>query len=473
MVRYALRIFRADLVSWVPAMLVTMVVTAMIGACTGQYAWIHGSAFIEAAAVAGIEPSEFSIALQTVNMLVSFLSVVSLTTIGSAVVARCRQTFSLWRLVGASPAQVRICMGALMAIAAGAGACAGALAGVPLAAAATPLVSALGSQGQAFAPPPFSPSLAAVFASFFFGVVICVLGAVVPAVRASRVTAVETLRAAPPRQLASKGRLRSAAGLIVLVVALVVMAAPYLDSSGWMDASVDFGGAPVYAAAINAAVVGGFIIAFAAYLLAPMLAHLVLRVARPLANKLGAQSMLAERAMEFRLDFSMGVCSILGSVLGLAGILIVTLRSAISILRAYGVEGEVNQVDTLVFVGVICFIALVTSLAVMALSARGAAHEQALFRSLGMAPTGVRFFQLDQAILFSLVACVVALLPMLAAFAGFEAYALLAFAHPVVAFPFDFLVGAFVAMALLLFAIMHGQVHGALMRSPTCELREQ
>lgn len=57
--RYALRIFREDLASWVPIVLVIAATSALVGVCANQFAWTSSKAFGAAAGAAGLSAFEF------------------------------------------------------------------------------------------------------------------------------------------------------------------------------------------------------------------------------------------------------------------------------------------------------------------------------------------------------------------------------------------------------------------------------
>ena len=105
--RFARRILLSDLGAWWPAIATVAAVTMLVGLCTAQFAWTHDDRFIAAAQTQGRAITEFTIVSETIYLLVAVLALFSLTVVGTATVDSTRRTFSQWRLIGATPSDVR------------------------------------------------------------------------------------------------------------------------------------------------------------------------------------------------------------------------------------------------------------------------------------------------------------------------------------------------------------------------------
>ena len=197
--RYALRIFREDLASWVPIVLVIAATSALVGVCANQFAWTSSKAFGAAAGAAGLSAFEFQAVSVTVYAEVALLALFSLSAVGAATVERCRPTFALWRLMGATPGQAGRAALLLVGIASAVGSLAGSLASVPLSALLVPAFDGMAAESfsgglGSFTPPPFSASPAAWALSFALSVATCMLGSVAAAARAAAVESSVTER---------------------------------------------------------------------------------------------------------------------------------------------------------------------------------------------------------------------------------------------------------------------------------------
>ncbi|MCI1747895.1 MAG: hypothetical protein LKI24_07225 [Acidipropionibacterium sp.] len=164
----------------------------------------------------------------TIYAFIALLAFFSLTVVGSAAVERTRDTFARWRLAGASPAQVRRCLWAIVGLASLGGALPGSLMSLPVSAAAVPLFNRMAGESfpgglGTFTPPAFRPSLLAWAGALLLGAATCLAGALIPAWRASRVEAVEALREPAPGERRGAWMRWLVGGLLV---ALAVVQSP-------------------------------------------------------------------------------------------------------------------------------------------------------------------------------------------------------------------------------------------------------
>lgn len=147
--RYVLRVFRDNLAGWVPTIMVVAVVTTLVGVCMNQFVWTSSPSFASAARLAGLDPAEFGMVSATIYVVVALLAFFSLTVVGSATVDRIRGTFAQWRLMGASPSQVRAGTWMLVGVASLTGSLLGSLLAMPASLLAVPEFNAMAAESFA------------------------------------------------------------------------------------------------------------------------------------------------------------------------------------------------------------------------------------------------------------------------------------------------------------------------------------
>ena len=166
--KYARRILSADLGSWWPAIATVAAVTTLVGLCATQFAWTHDERFITAVEAQEHSMLEFTIVAETIYLLVAALALFSLTVVGTATVEATRRTFAQWRLVGASPSDVRRSIWALVATASFMGAVPGSILAVGASYVVVPAFNQMAARG--FESPALPPSILAwVFTAFVEG----------------------------------------------------------------------------------------------------------------------------------------------------------------------------------------------------------------------------------------------------------------------------------------------------------------
>ena len=230
MARYVLRVFRDNVTGWVPTILVVAVVTTLVGICMNQFVWTSSPSFTLAARQAGLDPAEFGMVSVTIYVVVSLLAFFSVDggRLGHG------QPYSRHvRAMAAygAPARVR-CLPAC-----GCSwvwrACSvpriGSLAAVPASLLAVPEFNAMAAESFAdgfgsFAPPAFTPSMAAWLGSLLLGVATCMLGASIPSLRAAKIRPIEVIRGTGAIGIRHGWRSWAhwALGLIVMAAALAL-----------------------------------------------------------------------------------------------------------------------------------------------------------------------------------------------------------------------------------------------------------
>ncbi|EFG47816.1 putative ATP synthase F0, A subunit [Brevibacterium mcbrellneri ATCC 49030] len=471
MTRYIWKIFASDAKSWIPTIFVVAIVTALIGACINQFIWTNSSPFQVAAANAKLDPSEFSMVSVTIYILIAVVAVFTLTVIGAATVDRTRQTFSQWRLAGASPRQVRGGLWLLLGLSSVIGAVPGAVLGAFLSTEAVPLFNEMAAESFPdgtgnFSAPPFSPSAVATILSFLIGVVTCVAGAVVPARRASKVKPVEAIRGVA----AVTGRhrvLRWIVGLIMLLIAVFLA-----FSSSLMPQNTDIG---VEAGnMVNSAIMAGLVAAFGALLLGSEIISIVLGSIRMLLRPIPgtAIAQVAVKQANARATFNANMIAPLGAAVGLSVVMFTTLRSYQRTMAAEGFAlTNPNYTDTALMTGLFCLAALLTSIAVICLSGRDSVLEQGALRTAGLTPHQVLALLVWQTFQLTVSTIIIALIPVLTTSAVLVARSTLIAGTSMLSIPLlHFIAAAFVCW-LALFLVQWVQLAPWLCRSPAVSLR--
>lgn len=437
MLRYVLWIFRADVRSWLPTVVVVGLVTVLIGLCVSQFIWTSSDAFTGAALGAGLDPAEFVVVSLTIYVLVAVLSFSSLTVIGAATVEHTRTTFAQWRLAGASPVQVRVACWSLAGVASVAGAFPGSLASTGLSVVAIPVFNQLaaasfsGGTGS-FDAPVIQPSVVTWAVAFTVGVVTCMLGTLLPARRAARVEPVEAIRG-PAASGSRGGRTRLVTGGMILAAALVLGLAG-ASSPRTADVGVEATGM------VNSAIATGLVSALGVHLLGGELALVMLSAAHAVLRPIrGATvAVMAARSARATVRANANVVAPLGVAIGLSGVVFGVLRSYQATMSAAGFTLPApNYQDTVVMTGLFGFMALLTSVAVIALSGRDAAWEQAQWRTAGMTPLQVLALAGWQGSWLALCAAVSALVPVAAAGIVLAVRSAQLVGHPILVAPWE------------------------------------
>lgn len=385
MARYVLRVFRDNVTGWVPTILVVAVVTTLVGICMNQFVWTSSPSFTLAARQAGLDPAEFGMVSVTIYVVVSLLAFFSLTVVGSATVNRIHGTFAQWRLMGASPSQVLASMWMLVGVASLFGSLIGSLAAVPASLLAVPEFNAMAAESFAdgfgsFAPPAFTPSMAAWLGSLLLGVATCMLGASIPSLRAAKIRPIEVIRGTGAIGIRHGWRSWAhwALGLIVMAAALALafsgMGTPRTLAFG-QEAGQTF----------NSALWAGIIASFGMYILVSMLIPILLGIGRVVRRLCGsATGVLAARSAKAKAASNTNTIAPLALAMGLSVTLLTCARSYGRILALGGHPKSLNYADSLLLITMLCIVSLATSMAVIALSNRSMVADQALLRSIGL-----------------------------------------------------------------------------------------
>ncbi|WP_075891743.1 ABC transporter permease [Actinomyces provencensis] len=439
--RYARRILFSDLGSWWPAIVTVAAVTLLVGLCATQFAWTHDPRFIAAAAAQGHLISEFTIVSETIYMLVAALALFSLTVVGIATVESTRRTFSQWRLVGASPSDVRRSIWALVATASLIGAVPGSILAVGASYFVVPAFNQMAARG--FDAPLLPPSILAWLFSLVLGVLTCLLGTFGPAHRASRTQALEVFRDIPhTRQKGWWWRAPLAAILLLSSLGMVAAAA----AMGAQEAGI----AVMFNLAMNAGVCAVLFI----YVIGPLVVPAVLASLGGLAGALGSiTGRLAARAAIERASTSANTIAPLAAGIGGVGVILTSVNSAAAVVATLDGAAETNLTDTLVMAALISFVLLITSAAVTSLASRDVEREHSLLRVAGMSSRRITTWYVWQAFLLALTGTVLALVPIVITVATTSISSTAYTGAPIVVVPWATLIFGFALSWLVLFFV--------------------
>ncbi|WP_296137804.1 FtsX-like permease family protein [uncultured Tessaracoccus sp.] len=411
MLRHVVRIIRSDWAGWAPSMGVVAAVTVLVTACMNQFVWTSSTAFLEAAQRSGLDGAEFAMVSMTIYTVIALLAVCSLTVVGSATVERTRSTFAQWRLMGASPRQVRTCLWALVGLASALGAVPGVVVGSVLSSLVVPWFNEMagasfpGGTGE-FVPPPFTSSAVAGGTALVLSVVTCLLGAAWPAHRAALVEPVEALRG--PESVQNHrawGRWVVGGLLLACAVAMAVATPRTLDPTQVGRSTT---------AMVNAATWVGGLSAAAVYVTGPALVHVTLSIAHQILHLLRVPvGQVAARSARAQAAMNANTIAPLAAAVGLGGVIFTATGSYLAVMARAGVPLEdPNLTDVALLSGLFCVMAIATSIAVIALSGRDQLREHTTLRASGMSPVQVSRLVAWQSLCLALCAAGMGLLPM-------------------------------------------------------------
>lgn len=439
--KYARRILFSDLGRWLPAITTVAAVTALVGLCTAQFAWTHDERFVSAAEAQGHSITEFTIVAETIYMLIAALALFSLTVVGTATVESTRRTFSQWRLVGASPSDVRRSIWALVATASLIGAVPGSIMAIAVSYLVVPAFNQMAAPG--FDAPTLPPSILAWLFSLVLGVLTCVLGAFGPAHRASRTQAIEVFRDLPrPRRKGWWWR-APLAGLLLLSSLGMLAAAAAMGAQ-------ESGVAVMFNLAMNAGVCAVIFV----YVIGPLVVPVIVAGLGRLAGAADSVTgRLAAKAAVARTGTSANTVAPLAAGIGGVGVMLISVESTAAVVTALDGSAETNLADTLVMAALISFVLLVTSAAVVSLASRDLEREHSLLRIAGMPSRRITAWYIWQAFLLALTGIVLALVPITITVVTTAISSSAYTGHLIVSVPWAVLVFGFVLSWLVLFLV--------------------
>lgn len=426
MYRYARRILFSDLDCWWPVIATVTAVTALVGLCATQFVWTNDDRFVASARAQGHSITEFTIVSESIYLLVATLALFSLTVVGIATVESTQRVFSQWRLIGASPRDVRRSIWALVATASLIGAIPGSILAVFASYIVVPAFNQMAVRG--FTTPTMPPSILAWLFSLALGILTCMLGAFGPARRASQAPAIATFRDLPhARKEGLWWRIPLAAVLLLCSLGMIAAAAFQTKAAG-------------IAVMFNIAMNAGICSALFVYLIGTVAVPAVLASLGRLAGAMGnVTGKLAARAAIERTGMSANTVAPLAAGIGGVGVILTSVDSAATVVKALDTSAQINLLDTLVMAALVSFVLLVTSAAVASLTARDLDRERSLLRIAGMSSRRITGWHLWQAFLLALTGTLLALLPVSVTVAASAIGSVAYVGHPIISVPWTIL----------------------------------
>ncbi|MEU4569943.1 ABC transporter permease [Micromonospora sp. NPDC023956] len=413
----------------------------LVGLCATQFAWTHDDRFVAAVEAQGHSITEFTIVAETIYMLVAALALFSLTVVGTATVEATRRTFSQWRLVGASPSDVRRSIWALVATASLIGAVPGSLLAIAASYLVVPAFNQMAAPG--FDAPTLPPSILAWILSLVLGVLTCLLGAFGPAHRGSRTQAIEVFRDIPRSRRKGWWWRAPVAGLFLLSSLGMIVAAAVMSAQ-------EAGVAVMFNLAMNAGVCAVILI----YIIGPLIVPVILAGLGRLAGAAGSVTgRLAAKAAIERAGTSANTVAPLAAGIGGVGVMLISVESTAAVVTTLDGSTETNLADTLVMAALSSFVLLVTSAAVVSLASRDLEREHSLLRIAGMPSRPITAWYAWQAYLLALTGIVLAIVPITITVATTAISSSAYVGHPIVSVPWTALVLGFVLSWLILFLV--------------------
>ena len=470
MLRHVVRILRSDWFGWAPSMGVVAAVTVLVTACTNQFLWTSSTEFLDAARRSGLDGGEFAMVSMTIYTVIALLAVCSLTVVGSATVERTRSTFAQWRLMGASPRQVRACLWALVGLASFVGAVPGVVLGSVLSSLVVPWFNEMagasfpGGTGD-FVPPLFTPSAVAGGTALVLSVVTCLLGAAWPAHRAALVEPVEAMRGpAAVRSRRAWGRWLVGGLLLACAVAMAAATPRTLDPAQVGRSTTAMVNAATWVGGLSAGAVN--VTGPALVHVALSVAHQVLRLFRVPVGQVAARSARAQAAM------NANTIAPLAAAIGLGGVIFTATGSYLDVMTRAGFPLEdPNLTDVALLSGLFCVMAIATSMAVIALSGRDQVREHTTLRASGISPMQVSRLVAWQSFCLALCAAGMGLLPVALVAWLVVSCSLALVGSVVLSVPWLGLAAGFLVCWLVLWAVQFSQAMPWLRREAAAGLR--
>ncbi|MBO3142599.1 ABC transporter permease [Dermatophilus congolensis] len=441
MCKYARRVLMANFGAWVPAMVTIAIVTALVTMCSTQFFWTRDSKFIDAVNQQRYSLSEFTIVAQTIYIVVLLLAFFSLTVVGKSTVDSTRRIFAQWRLIGATPRDVRFGTYSIIALCSLLGAAPGTVLGTALSYVVVPTFNQLAASG--FDTPILPPSLLAVTASFTLSVFTCFFGAIGSVRIASRARPIEVFRSSVTTQKSKQWWKVPTLAILLLIILSILILVGVTDG---MKVGLSF--------VVNTSLHNGMMAVLFIFLMGKSSVIFVLKLLGNLAGKAGSVTgRLAAQAASERAVFSANTIAPLAAGLGSIGVILVSIESAASIIKTLDSSKTANMVDTLVIVALIAVVLLATSAAVISLSSRQMSHERSLLRIAGMPRKQITIWYLWQGFLLSLTATLLAASPILVAMVTAAISSVSYVGYPIIVFPWLAIIFGVVSCWIVLFLV--------------------
>ena len=407
MIRLAISELRADWRLWVGPLLVILTASA-ISHLAITYWWSVGTpAAAPTLGELGVGVDELRAGAYVLYISAGLPTIIVLGSVAATTVDAQRVRIARWRLSGALPSQVRgVILLQLFALSLAA-AILGVLVSLPFTQPVVDVMMRMGTRTNTTILA--QPSWQAIGVTIALTIVLCMIGALRPAFRASRIPAVEAVRAETvAREGMTIGRW-ILAGLLVLFglqqIFVSVVATFYLrDDAGLTNLGLT-----------NAMMIGVLLVITMA-VFAPLILSLVLRVwSAVVPPRLSVSWFLARYSTASRLKSSTAAITPLMVGVSLYGILFGILATWQASLAAAGSSDQLNFLDTYVMLTPAAIIAAVGSIATVFMTSRSREHEFAVLRSAGAQTRTVLGMTVAEAALYTVTAVILALVSITAA----------------------------------------------------------
>ena len=405
MQRYVIRMFADEWRQWCPAIVVVVVIATMIGLCVNQFAWTNDSAFRAAVSSAGVSLNEIQILSITIYTIIALVSWVSLTIVGRSSIQAASRNHALWLLLGASPFSVFLSTFLVLTIVSACGAVFGAVASMILSPWAVPAFNSMVSSEIEL--PRFMITWWAPFVTIALSIITTMMGGVLPARYAAQTTLSTVLRSTgDSRRRLLVAALRVAFGAVSLCTAIgLVIAAGFASQLGSTSPAAMF----------NLAINAGGSALIAVYLLCSEIIRFILWLLNGFFIRIRLTvPALGARAAASRVEINATTIAPLAAGLGGIGLLLCAVYSVIAVTEALRPGTAADLADVWMVVAVVTIVMLMTSAAVVSLSARGREREIALLQTAGMPGRQVGLLILSESFAMSLGALIIAFVPIIA-----------------------------------------------------------
>lgn len=406
MTRYTLRALAAQWRIWSATVAVLALAAVLVDVCLTHRFAVTRPEVVAAARAVGVGPAELEASGTSIYVYSAFTAIPVVAIVGRSCVQALRTNWAGWRLAGASPRQVLVgvvtTVAVLGLVACAPGVLVASAVDQPFSSVLTRMASARMGRIEVAATP------AAIALTVGSVVGIAVLGAIGPALDAVRTPAVEAVRGAPapaPRPGRRMGAVRwTLTGLWALICVGQLLVALLIEPGAG-----DAGGLP---AGGGQAMMAALLLAVLAVLLAPVLVPGLLRAwSAPLAA-LGGPWLLARRSALWRSALAAGAVGLLALSFSFTAALMTVLSTGRAVIAAAHLRIDLNQVDTLVMAAILGAMALLGSVAVVAMTSRSREQEVAVLRCAGTTIGRLRGQVVIEAGMYVGTALIISLVPL-------------------------------------------------------------
>lgn len=396
MIRLAFAELRTDIRLWIGPLLVASVASAFVY-LAAVYWWTlgtpSGSALIESF---GSTVDEARAGSYVVYVSTAIPAIAVLGSTSAATIAAFSTRIARWRLAGATPRQVRTVVTVQVLAVNTIGTIAGIAIATPLRQPAIDLLVRMVTRGDYTIPVDSTPTAALV--ALAGSTIVCYLASFTPARRAARIPAVHAVRDTAEATRTMPVSRWIIAGLLIFALVQQVIVTVF--------ATQTLGGEPgVESAAPTLALALGIIMIATIGALAPILVPALIRLWTAIVPSQMTPAWFIARhsAIEHPRQASTAVMPISIGI-ALYGILFGIIATWQNALRAAGLGGELNTIDTYVMLTPAAVIAVTGSVASILLTTRSRTRQYALIRTAGATPQTIIGIALAEAISYSITA---------------------------------------------------------------------